>query len=372
MPKGKKKGKCLREIEKEIQKSLHDQTSYYAANNVTLNDMYDEYIKCKLNLKESTRTHYEFLYKRFVRPVLGGRLVSSFKYSDIKNFYFKLYKYNKLSLSTINCINAILNPIFNEALRDGIIRISPTWGAYAELRKNTPNKGRKIHALTENEQECFLNYLRNSKYSNFNGLFTFLLGTGCRIGEALGLTWSDCDFKRNIISINHSLTVRNIPQKGKDTMYISTPKTEKSVRVIPMFSSVKRALLDIQQEQITKGVVSPVINNYTGFVFLGKNDNLLNYSGINKVIYSIVKKYNKQELVEAKSENREANLLPKFSVHNLRHTFCTRLCKNETNLKIIQEIMGHSSVQVTMDIYNEVNTEQKVASFINLDGKFGI
>lgn len=90
------------------------------------------------------------------------------------------------------------------------------------------------------------------------------------------------------------------------------------------------------------------------------------------MIYSIVKKYNKQELVEAKSENREANLLPKFSVHNLRHTFCTRLCKNETNLKIIQEIMGHSSVQVTMDIYNEVNTEQKVASFINLDGKFGI
>ena len=71
-------------------------------------------------------------------------------------------------------------------------------------------------------------------------------------------------------------------------------------------------------------------------------------------------------------ENRNPILLPKFSVHNLRHTFCTRFCKNETNLKVIQEIMGHSSIKITMDIYNEINTEQKLITFSNLEGKIGI
>ena len=60
--------------------------------------------------------------------------------------------------------------------------------------------------------------------------------------------------------------------------------------------------------------------------------------------------------------------LPHFSVHNLRHTFCTRMCENESNIKIIQEIMGHADITTTMDIYNEATMDKKRESFSNLEG----
>ena len=74
----------------------------------------------------------------------------------------------------------------------------------------------------------------------------------------------------------------------------------------------------------------------------------------------------------AEKEKREPQLLPPFSCHNLRHTFCTRLCENETNLKIIQDIMGHKDISTTMEIYAEATKEAKAHSFANLNGKLGI
>ncbi|MEQ3168552.1 DUF6462 family protein [Mediterraneibacter gnavus] len=59
-------------------------------------------------------------------------------------------------------------------------------------------------------------------------------------------------------------------------------------------------------------------------------------------------------------------LLPNFSAHNLRHTFCTRLCERETNLKVIQSIMGHKDIQTTMDIYAEATEEKKQETFEHL------
>ena len=62
-------------------------------------------------------------------------------------------------------------------------------------------------------------------------------------------------------------------------------------------------------------------------------------------------------------------MLPHFSVHNLRHTFCTRMCENEPNVKVIQEIMGHRDISTTMDVYNEATKNKKMESFARMDGK---
>lgn len=82
--------------------------------------------------------------------------------------------------------------------------------------------------------------------------------------------------------------------------------------------------------------------------------------------------YNEQEIERAEQENREPILLPPFSCHNLRHTFATRYCENETNLKVIQEILGHKDIATTMDIYAEATKDAKVKSFDNLQGKIKI
>ena len=76
----------------------------------------------------------------------------------------------------------------------------------------------------------------------------------------------------------------------------------------------------------------------------------------------IIADYNAGEEAEAKKQHREAVLLPDFSAHHLRHTFCTRLCEKETNLKVIQSVMGHKDIQTTMDIYAEATEEKKVVN----------
>ena len=90
---------------------------------------------------------------------------------------------------------------------------------------------------------------------------------------------------------------------------------------------------------------------------------------INRAIVRIISLYNREETEKAQAEDRKPELLPHFSVHNLRHTFCTRFCENEGNIKVIQEIMGHSDIATTMNIYNEATIEKKKESFANLEGK---
>lgn len=82
--------------------------------------------------------------------------------------------------------------------------------------------------------------------------------------------------------------------------------------------------------------------------------------------------HNEHELDLAEKEKREAQLLPPFSCHNLRHTYCTRLCEVETNIKLIQELMGHADIKTTMQIYAEVTQQAKADAGVRLSGNLGI
>ena len=82
--------------------------------------------------------------------------------------------------------------------------------------------------------------------------------------------------------------------------------------------------------------------------------------------------YIEDETVLADQEGRDPVLIRHFSAHNLRHTFCTRFCENERNIKVIQEIMGHADIETTMNIYAEATKEKKKESFSNLEGKIKI
>ena len=76
--------------------------------------------------------------------------------------------------------------------------------------------------------------------------------------------------------------------------------------------------------------------------------------------------HNSEEVVKAKKQKREAIIIPRISSHILRHTFCSRLCEHETNIKVIQTVMGHADISTTMDIYAEVNRETTRQSLENL------
>ena len=105
-----------------------------------------------------------------------------------------------------------------------------------------------------------------------------------------------------------------------------------------------------------------MVDGMTGFIFTNREGNIHNNQTINRAIERIRVLYNSQEEVKAAKEHREPMLIRHFSCHNIRHTFCTRLCEVETNLKTIQYIMGHKDIQTTMDIYAEATRESTVSA----------
>ena len=109
------------------------------------------------------------------------------------------------------------------------------------------------------------------------------------------------------------------------------------------------------------------LGGYTGFVFCNRFGHFHNQSSINREIKRIVNDYNAREQVNARRDGRQPVIIPSFSCHITRHTFCTRLCENETNIKLIQVIMGHKDIQTTLDIYAEVTESKKQDVFRQLN-----
>ena len=268
--------------------------------------------------------------------------------------------------SLMEIVHTLLHPTFTMAVRDGLLRLNPTDGVMTEIKKSHCWEKKKRHALTVPEQRAFTNYIANSEeYRGWYPLFTVMLGTGCRIGEVLGLRWQDVDFKNRTISINHNLVYR-VQEDGTCTNHVNSPKTKAGIRIIPMLDEVFDAFLEEYQYQKVIGFCTDEIDGYSGFVFCTGDGKVYLPNAINRTIRSICADYNKEEESKAKEENRDPVLLPKFSCHILRHTFCTRFCENETNLKVIQEIMGHADISTTMDVYAEATQEKKKESMTSL------
>ena len=356
---------ALRDMEARVVRDTQDGINSFIAARLTLNDFWEDYISTKYELKASTRTNYKYMYGKYVRESIGMRDIASIKYSDIKRFYGELLQHG-FKPNSVEIIQTILHPVFNVAVKDGYIRTNPTDGVIGELKKSHEWEKPKRHALTVPEQESFVDFVANSKtYHHWLNLFTVLLGTGMRIGECLGLRWEDCDFKGKIINVNHNLVYRTTEAR-KMEMHITTPKTKAGIRIIPMFDDVKRALLNERLWQMEHGFTLAEVDGYSGFIFQNRYQEALNPHVVNRAIARIVRDHN------IKAEEDGTIQLPHFSVHNLRHTFCTRLCENEPNIKIIQEIMGHRNIETTMDVYNEATKEKKIESFANLEGKIKI
>ena len=359
----------LRAREKTLQRAYDEGIDPVKAARLTINDMYDRYISQKFDLKETTRSNYKYMYNHFVRDTFGKQKLQSVRFSDVKQFYISILKEDKMKANTLESIHTQLHPAFQMAVRDGLIRMNPSDGVMAEIKKSKLWEKPKRHALTVPQQKAFMDFLKEDKdYEGWLPVITVLLGTGMRIGECLGLRWEDLDFKNRMISVNHNLTDRP-DDNGKCGKHIQSPKTAAGNRTIPMIEEVFQAFLTEYEIQSCLGFCEEEIDGYSGFVFSTSHHTVYSAAAVNNAIHRAVSAYNKKETARAMKEDREALLLPDFSAHNLRHTFCTRFCENETNLKVIQDIMGHADISTTMDIYAEATEETKKKVLTNLEGK---
>lgn len=179
--------RTLREKENQLLKDQLDGLDVYAAGNADLNFVFDRYISTKTDLRKTTYTNYKYMYDHFVRDEFGKRKIADIKYSDVLYFYFHLINEKKLQINTLETIHTVLHPTFQLAVRDDIIRTNPSDGVMAQVKKKPGRNHGVRHALTMEQQRAFMNYTANNPiFCHWTPLFTVLLGTGGRIGDADG------------------------------------------------------------------------------------------------------------------------------------------------------------------------------------------
>ncbi len=363
----------LREREDALKKDQLDGLDTYAASRATVNSVFDRYIAMKLNLRSSTQANYKYTYDKFVRETFGKRKIAEIKFSDVKFFYCYLMTEKGLSVASVDNVHTLLHPTFQLAVRDDVIRKNPSDGVMAELKKSGKKKKRMRHGLTAEQQKAFIEYVRKDEvFKHWAPLFTVLFGTGCRVGEAIGIRWQDIDFEKRLLTIDHQLTYYPRGDKRRQCFRVETPKTEAGIRDIPMMDAVVSAFREEMEIQQATGFNKTVIDGMSGFVFQSSEGGLQHPGNINKAIRRIVTRHNEQELIEAQETGRNPVIIPPFSCHITRHTFCTRLCEQETNVKVIQSIMGHSSIETTMDIYADTSTRKNTEAIENLARKLDL
>lgn len=365
----------LRKKEANLIKNKLDGIDSVKAKTKTLNDMFDKYMSTRHDLTDRTFAGYSYQYDAYVRNSIGKRKLKDIKYSDMLVFYKHLIEDYDLAIGTVERLHRTLHPTFDMAVRDCIIRINPTDKVLVQVKKQTDSSRAKRRALTPTEQRVFLDYLKNHPvYEHWRPIFVFLLGTGLRVGELSALTWKDIDMSNSSINVDHALIYfAGKKNKSKQKKFISTPKTGAGVRLVPMVKEVKEALRDIKKYQQLCGLVSrEEIDGYSDFVFLNRFGDVIVQYNLDRALDRIITSYNELKIQESQKHKTEPVLLPHFTCHSLRHTFCARFCENETNIKVIQSVMGHVDIDTTMNVYAEVSEAKKKASMESLADKLNL
>ena len=331
VPKGKRDGKSLRELETEIQRDLQDGIDT-TGGKMTLCQLYAKQNAQRANVKESTRQGRKKLMRTLEGDILGARSIDSIRLSDAKEWALRM-KDKGYAYQTISNYKRSLNASFRIAIADDLVRKNPFDFKLNEVIEDdrTPRQ-----ALTEEQEERLLSFAsRDRVYKKYYDAIVILLKTGLRISELCGLTVADIDFKNEVVIIDHQLL------KSKEQgYYIETPKTKSGIRQVPLSRETIQAFQRVMKK---RPKAEPfVIDGQSNFLFVnhkGKPKVAIDY---NALFVRMVKKYNK---------HHKDNPLPHITPHTLRHTFCTRLASKNMNPKDLQYIMGHSNISITMNWY---------------------
>lgn len=193
--------------------------------------------KDKNTLKQTTKGNYIYMYDHFVKEGFGCTKLKDIRKSDVRRFYNSLLDAKRLKVNTLDSIHTVVHQLFNLAVDDLYIRIDPSDGVMGECKRAHNMDIPKRPALTIPQQEAFIRYTGEiPKYKHWKPLFTFFLGTGCRVSEVAGLRWEDIHMDDGYIDINHNMVYyqrdqgkcyfSSVPQKQKQA-HVSSPCSPK-------------------------------------------------------------------------------------------------------------------------------------------------
>lgn len=332
-------GRTVEELRTKVKKKEKQVEAgiYHTNDRITLNQYFKEWIDQKeMTLKESTIMIYENAYHANIEPVLGRYRLRDIERRQIVSMLNNIAKSGRIGAAKYT--KTLIGSILKTAVTDDVV-VRNVAAGIPPIRDERPPARETVHReLTEEELKAFFSLVKNSLYYNH---FRFMLYTGTRVGECCGLQWQDIDWLRKIIHIRRTVTR---DRKGR---YIlgKTTKTKKSRRDIPINPSI----LEVLGEQWERYVGTHEVVNMMDLVFPGEQGKQSGAGAVGEVLRYTVRKGRKQGIY-----------IEPFGVHAFRDTFASRAIRAGIPPNTLKEILGHTSLAMTMDLYAHVSREDKV------------
>lgn len=298
----------------------------------------------KIEIKPGTYENYCYLVRKIIEVNIGEIQTKKLNQKTLDIFFYNLQTIKRQQTNKILCKKLILKTfaITKEIISLGqkqkvIKKFAPIFKNIKAVEENES----KIKFFEEDECKKIINFCLNENTDTFYSIgILFGLFQGLRIGEICGLRWEDIDFNHKKISINRTVRCSVNPETNKEEWIIGTPKTKTSNRTIPLNNAIYLQLINLQK-----------IRPYTGFIIRNtitekETDSNLpcRPDMLRKTFYKYLEKLQ----------------IPHKNFHCLRHTFASTAIRKGVSPKTVSEILGHSDVKITLNLYVHPNEEEKV------------
>lgn len=307
-------------------------------NGIPLNELMRTNLKRKFDMNLVGETQFSRVTKtieKLEQNELFHRKIEDLTSDEIQDYLNSLKE--RYSNSYIKKIYEQISQSFNFAMNRGYITRNPLIDV---IKPKSMKKDKIVRAMELEEQQKFTEYLftKSIKEEPYKNIYLIQMFMGLRVGEALALRYGDIDLKRNIISVNKTLT----KDKNERVIMGDSTKTYAGIREIPIPEFIKDSI--IEQMQIAE-------NNPNKQLFISKNGNLIDGKNVNRQL--------KKCLSEIGIEG--------ITTHSLRHTYGTRCVEAGMRAVALQRLMGHTDVSITLNTYTSVFNKYKEAELEKLN-----
>jgi len=272
--------------------------------------------------RETTVERYSHTFKRYIDPALGSRRLDEITRKDVRDLLLSIHG-KGLSYSTVCLARDVLSGIFNHAVDDEVVSVNPVQGVVKRLQLDR-KKNCDFEAFTKDEVSHFLAVCREYR-PDYHAFFLTAFRTGARLGELLALTWGDIDFHGKFIRINKSW------KRGK-----ITPTKTGRVRRVDMSDQLSEELKVLlsrrKKEALAEG------RQVHDYLFHDGTGKPLSQNTVRNVFKAVLKRAGLREI----------------RLHDIRHTFASLLLSDGQSPVYVKEQLGHSSIQMTVDIYGHL------------------
>lgn len=312
---------------------------------MTLGEFLERYLTeyAQHAVRASTYQSYSNLIRLHIVPELGKIRLNNLKPEHLHSFYAKKRE-EGLSERTVQYLHGLLHRSLNKAVRWGLVSRNVTDHADAPSNKKKPMK-----VWDEGQVKAFLSCIKEDRWA---ALYYLACGTGMREGEILALHWNDVDLDEGYLKVTKSLQV--VVGKG---LVFTEPKSEKSRRRIALPVTVVKALREhkVRQNELRKSETW----QEKGLVFTTNNGTAIL----------------PRNLVRHFKGKIAAAGVPEIRFHDMRHTVASLLLAGDVHPKVVQELLGHSQITLTLDTYSHLlptmqkEAAKKMDGFLKVDRK---